>query len=578
MNFRFIALALCLIAATYLLYAERPYSLSSDIAYQGFAARQYYEHTVTTLHSVRLVDPRDLSKNIQFYLTFWTPCFTFLFVLGLKAGLSLGTAARMLTLTLSIAGAVGWVWVTELLHLKGRWRVAGVTMAALYCMRIGTGYGLGTGDLAIYTVAPWYIGGSILLSARLRSRFDGGTVVRMTLFCVALGCVYWLKFSGIFLSGSILCALLLEQLRVRPWPRRVALLAVFALYGAAFVLPVLASKVYTDRQARTDLVQSTANLNPPRTASRNLKALTETAYYASSTLFAVFPGEARITDTHAPIFAWLIRVPGLILLGVLLYLIPRHPSTYLRNLVVLLVVIPVLGYPALTYIANVIFVQAFERCCSPFWIFLELVVFLLISQPVKGPFPAVRYAWMALAATAGVQLFFFLWVPIYAYRWAATLWRLPAYETSDTGLWVPDLSRRGTREIDAQIKSLVRGPDDIVVPATSSERTFGIDMWIELGGRLLPLTTDMAPSMHTHGHEGANYYGTTPFHSSRPLRVILVASNLYGAPNYKYSSTAIPCDAEGCVERIKSRFVQAEQWVKGPDTGGHSEIWIADLK
>ncbi len=95
-----------------------------------------------------------------------------------------------------------------------------------------------------------------------------------------------------------------------------------------------------------------------------------------------------------------------------------------------------------------------------------------------------------------------------------------------------------------------------------------MDTWLELGGRLLPLTNFYAPLMRTHGFDGANYASVTPFVSSRPLRVILVVSDTFNRPDFPES-----------VRRIKGRFPQAKEWTRGPiDPDGRTQIWVADLR
>jgi hypothetical protein len=114
----------------------------------------------------------------------------------------------------------------------------------------------------------------------------------------------------------------------------------------------------------------------------------------------------------------------------------------------------------------------------------------------------------------------------------------------------------------------MRDPSDVVVPATYSNRSFGVDTWIEFGGRLLPLTTFDAPLTATHGKDGANFYGSAPFVTSRPLRVVLVASNIFSRSDFPQ-----------LVGHIKERFIQARQWIRGPlDPDGRVQIWSADLE
>jgi len=231
-------------------------------------------------------------------------------------------------------------------------------------------------------------------------------------------------------------------------------------------------------------------------------------------------------------------------------------------------VIPLIGFPLLSFISGPHFEAGFRRCCEPFWIVGELFVLMLLSQTAKPQGLGVRAAKTLLAAAAGIQVIFLLWIPVGAVKdYLFMTYQRPPYQAGAARLYIPDLSRFGTRQFDADVKGLMRGPADVVVPATYSNRSFGIDLWIEFGGRLLPLTTFDEPLIGTHGKDGASFYGTSPLVTSRPLRVIVVASNIFGRSEFPQM-----------VQTIKDRFVQAKQWTRGPiDPDGRVEIWVADL-
>jgi hypothetical protein len=559
-------LVLFLIVTSFLLYIRRPYSLASDIAYQAFSAQQYVEHLIPAVSTLRLVNPRDLSQDIQTSMTFWAPAWAYLFALAFKAGLAPGPAGRTFAVLFSITGAMGWLWVISLIRLRGAWKTAGAVLAGLYCLRTGIISSLGAGDLLIYAVAPWLLGASLLIAERLRSGLDRRTATLLALLCLALGCVYWLKYSGIFLSIPVFCALQLAHLRGRPRPA--ALVAAFALSAAALALPVLANRVYNYQNKGTDLMEAAMPHSPPRTLQRFRALSSENIYYASTVLFSAEPGVMRVTRDRSPTFEWIARIPGILLLIALLYLLYLHPATYLRDLTALLLIIPLIGFPVLSFAAGVQFVVAIGRCCEPFWILAELYVFLLLSQTAKPIGTGIPPARAVLATAAGIQLLLFLWIPFSVARdYLLVTYRRPPYQAGSADLFIPDLSRFGTRKIDADVKSLIRGPSDVVVPATYSNRSFGIDLWIEFGGRLLPLTIFDTPLMPTHGKDGASFYGSTPFETSRPLRVILVASNIFERSDFPQ-----------LVQHIKDRFIQARQWITGPlDPDGRVQIWVTDL-
>jgi hypothetical protein len=570
MRFGPIVLTVAVVSSSFLLYIARPYSVISDIGYQAFSARQYVEHEVSAFGSVRLVDPHDLSRDIDSSLTFWTPFWTAAYALAFKAGLAPGQAGRILAFTLSLMGALGWLRVSSLLGLKGGWRIAGVGLAALYCLRTSSVTIAGAGDLVIYAAAPWILGAVLSLCARESAHRRWRLASQMLLLCFFLGSVYWLKYSGIFFSIAVFCALILEQFRGHVWPRRTILFALILLCGVSFALPVLANSAWNRGRQGSAILVSTVPGGPARTVARFEDLASETFFQAGTTLFSAEPGADRIAGARARNYQWLIRLPGLFLLAILLYMLRGYSPPFVRNLAVSLVVIPVVGFPILSFVAGTRVTSAIGRCCEPFWIFLELLVFVLLSQPATGTTSTFRRARPYLALAAGIELVLFLWIPFSAVRESWYISHSPAhtYKTGAADLWVVDLSKFGTRDIDAGVKSLIRGPDDVVVPAIYSNRGFGMDTWLELGGRLLPLTSFYAPLMRTHGFDGANYASATPFVSSRPLRVILVASDIFNRRDFPES-----------VRRIKGRFPQAKEWNMGPiDPHGRIQIWVADLQ
>ena len=427
MNFRLPLLVLCLIAASFLLYIRRPYSLASDIGYQAFSAQQYVEHLVPEVNTLRLVNPRDLSQDIRTSMTFWAPAWPYLFVAAFKAGLAPGPAGRTLAVLLSVIGAMGWLWVISLIQLRGAWRIAGAVLAGLYCLRIGIVSSLGAGDLLVYAVASWLLGASLLIGERLRSGVTWRTATQMALLCLALGSVYWLKYSGIFLGIPVFCALQLAHLRARPRPA--ALLGVFALCAAALALPVLANRTYNFHKKGTDLMEAAMPYSPPRTVQRFQALCLSDIYNASTVLFSTEPGVRLVTRGRSQTFEWIARLPGVLLLILLLYLLYSHPATYLRDLTALLLIIPLIGFPVLSFAAGVQFVVSIGRCCEPFWLMAELFVLLLLSQTAKPTGAGIPPARALLATATAIQVLLLLWIPFSAVQdYLFMTYRRPPYQ------------------------------------------------------------------------------------------------------------------------------------------------------
>jgi len=561
-------LAVGVILVCFWLFLGRPYSVLSDVGYQAFSARQYADHYTMVFNSVRLVDPRDLAKDTVTYLNAWAPAWPALFFVAFKAGLSVGKAGRILSLLISLVGALGWLRIIALIGLKGRWRIAGILFSALYCLRVGSITKTGAGDPIIYAVAPWLLAMALPLAISLNAPWRRRLIVRTALFCLFLGGIYWLKYTGIFLSLAILGAVLIEQFRGCLRANAVSCLVVLTIYGVAFGTPVVGLKAYNYSASGSDFIESSARSSPRRDTTRLLQFLSETAYNASPTLFSADGGLEHIAGNEQSARGWLARTPSFFLLLSFFYLMFRRPFTYFRNVTLLSGLIPLVLFPALSFAGGPHFSFAFARCCEPYWILLELQLLWLLSRSPDRCISFDRNTRNVLALATVCQIALFLWTPFFYAKEALKIARTPPYKASAADLWDTDLSRYGTRDIDERVKSLIRRPEDIVVPAVYSNRAFATDTMLEFGGRLLPLNIFFSPLQQTHGRDGANYNSTTPFVSSTPLRVILVAPDPYKRDDFGAST-----------ERVMQRFTQVHEWVPGPlDPDRRTWIWTGEIQ
>lgn len=561
-------LAVSIVGLSFLLYGARPFSVVSDLGYQAFSAHQYLDHYTPMFASIRLADTRDIAHDTITPLTAWTPTWTGLFLAAFKAGLSTGTAGRVLALLMSLAGALGWVRVVSIVGLRGGWRIAGIALASLYCLRTESVTKLGAGDLIVYAVAPWLLAAAAGLSVPLPSGPRKRIVTRTVILCLALGLVYWLKYTGIFLSIAILIALLIEQFGSLSRARRLSSLTLIIVYGAAFSAPAIALKVFNYTRSGSDFIEATSHYSRPRTPERLFYFIRETAYHAAPALFSADPGIQRIAGDMPSRRGWLVRVPGILLLSLILYVLARRPPSWIRNIAILCAVVPLVIFPLLSFASGPNFTFAIGRCTDPYWILLELMILRLLSErPPAAEGFAHRRAWNALAVAASVQLILFLWIPFSDVKEIRYIFHSPAYryQTTAARVWNTDLSRYGTRDIVASVKSVVHSPADLIVPAVYSDRSYATDTMLEfVGYRLLPL--NVFPLVKTHGVPGSNYYASEPFRSSGPLRVILVAPDPYNSADFREST-----------ERVMSRFPQVRHWNRGPvDPNGRVWIWVGE--
>lgn len=557
-----------LIVLCFLIFAKQPYSVVSDAGYQALSALQFSKHEVGHLNSLRLASPGDLSRTVECPLLLWAPFTAYAFLAGLKLGLATGTTARVLSLLASLAGGAGWLWVASILGLKGWKRVAGMAFASLYCLRTQTEWSMGTADEFVYALAPWLIGAAVLLSAQHLIQLRLRTIVCTAGLSLACGAVYSVKYSAILMAIAIVSAVAWSQLRGSVRRRAPLTFGVLCLYLIGLGIVPAALSAWNYSRSGSDLLATSAKRNRPRTFAMVCSFVAEETFNASAVLLSPKAGIDRITQTRGETLRWLIRLPGLLLLGMLLCLAFRYLPPHVRDLTLLLVAVPLVAFPALSVLGKTRYTSVIERACLPSWIFLELILFLLMGEVTKGRRAMAPKTRIFLASLAATQILFFLWIPISAVRDAFRIWQRPRYEATANALYDTELSRISSRRAVDRIRSALDRPDNVIVPATYSDRAFGTDTWIEMDGAgpLLPLNGGTFALATTQG-EGGNYLAQTPFFTSQPLRVVLVAPDPYHRLDFRSS-----------VDRIRSRFVQAKRWTRMPASAGDVyEIWTADL-
>jgi hypothetical protein len=559
-------LAIVIVGLSFLIHIGRPFEVLSDMGYQALSARQYFDHYTPVFYSLRVVDPKDLSRDVVTLLDAWTPTWAALFLIAFKAGLSSGTAGRVLAFLLSLAGALGWVRVSSILCLRGRWRIAGIFFAAAYCLRTNSVAKLGQNDLIVYAVAPWLFAAAYSLSIPLSSDSRNRIAARTAILCLCLGMVYWLKYNAIFLSIAILIALLVEQFGSIIRKRLLWSLALMALYGVTFAAPAIALKIYNYSRSGTDFLEASSHHSPPRTPARLLGFISGTAFNAAPVLFSAEAGSERLAGNFHTPRSWLARAPGLLLLLLIFYLMLRRPPSWIRNMTILCAAVPLVIFPSLSFATGPRFTFVLGRSCEAYWIFLELMVFkLLAEKPRAAESVFLRIAWNGLAVAAAFQAILFLWIPYVDLR---EILRSPGwtYQTTASRLYEIELSQYGTRDIVQSIQSQVHGPNDVIVLAAYSDHSYGTDVMQEfVGDRLLQLTS--YAKFKIHSVPASDYFSSEPFRSSAPLRIILVATDPYRNPDFRQST-----------ERVMNRFPQVRQWNPGPaDPHGRVWIWIGEI-
>jgi hypothetical protein len=539
-----------LLLLTFLLPMERPYRLDGDVGYQAFSARQYAKGETPHFYSVRFADPRDLSRNIVTPLTTWPPGWSAIFVPAFSAGLAPGKAARLLALLVACIGLFGWWRIGIALKLPDWPLLLSLCLAAMYPLRSGANEEMVGGDLLVFALLPWLL----LTALRISQREEAPRWPVLLLWSFCAGAIYWFKYSGILPAIGLWLFLMLHAWSImRRQPTRWLLLAVAS--GLCLIAPVLALKQWNTGRAGADLLEAaSASLRPELSIARFLSLCEETLRNASGTLFSAGLFTERITPRLPGALGWMLRLPGLLLMPCLVYAVFRHYGWRMAAMASAIIAVPLAAFPMLTFVSGLPFPSDATRYTLPFWIFLEMLCLGLLWQAGSSKL---------LRLLVVVQALCFSYTPLNAMREAWAVHRQPRYEASAASLYAPHLSTQGVVDIHRQLTSLRRSPEDIIVPLNY---WLGMDGWLEFGGRLLPLTNFDLPLMATHQRIGASYLASEPFHSSRPLRVMLVATDPYRRNDF----IAIR-------DRAMARFPAAQWQQVSVGRAPQTEIWYADV-
>ena len=82
-----------------------PFRVEGDVAYVAKAAQQYVYQGVP-FNQLRLVDPLDLSRDVDTWIFWWPPFIYTSFVVLLSLGLTIGSAAQFIMLAAAIVGTL----------------------------------------------------------------------------------------------------------------------------------------------------------------------------------------------------------------------------------------------------------------------------------------------------------------------------------------------------------------------------------------------------------------------------------------------------------------------------------------
>jgi hypothetical protein len=234
-NVRWRAQLVALCASVVVIVAVTPVyqGIYSDPAYQLKAVQQKLSGASWSINNRVRPDPRDLSRDADEWISWWTPG-TQLSVYPLMwAGLTLGSAVRAVAAISLVVGAIGWAtWFSEFAMPAG---VLYALAAALPFVRYASnGLFLYSSESLVFGAGPWMLLATLpFLDERRERRWGFAWHLALGML---LGAAYWLKDSLAFVAFGAVAALAVDA-----WRRRddgiTARLARCAVTGIGAAIP-----------------------------------------------------------------------------------------------------------------------------------------------------------------------------------------------------------------------------------------------------------------------------------------------------------------------------------------------------
>ena len=565
------AVLLALTASAFLAGVHVPYRVDTDTGFQLRSVQQWVRGESPTPGTLRLPDPRDLSRDGFVWSSFWPPGFPFLYAPLAAAGLSLAAALRATSLLFFLAGALGWLRLARRLDLPPWIGVLYAASLAGYAATLGGAASLRTADILAFTAGPWLIALALKLSEPAVSP------ARLVLGGVALGASYWLKYSLFLTALALVAWIALGAARNAPG-KRDAIMRLTAL-ALGFAMPVAAlfalnlaqsasvSESVSGTRAEWEM-EDTVSPRPARLAAGLAGApglalfqshlwLTHLTFFSDRTL-PLFRG---LSDPDRLLAKCLLAIPGTLVLAWGLARAWRQRPCRITALAALL---PIGFYLILTVVSALIgynYLGNEPRLAVGFMPFTQLVA---LSGWLAGGGEYGRRSWVAVAA---FSLFFaaplVFAVANFARNEVLDRTAIP-YAAPPTGLYVPELSPRDVPEVQAAVASALTTPGDVVLLAGPAGWGSSFVMWLDTPGRVLPVSTFFLPLGGLY-MDAANLRAARPLRTSRDLRVVLVVAE--------------SLTANGWLPQLEARFPQAGAWHRVPEPDhARVAIWWSDLE
>jgi hypothetical protein len=200
----------------------------SDEALQLKALQQYLGGESPSLNQVVTADPSNLTRDVTEWITWWPPGTQLLTWPLVRAGAPIGTAVQVVACTALLLGCLGWARWWRRFELPRSLMVAAAILLPWlrYSSNAAFQY---SAEILGFAATPW----TLLIALHLVEGPE--RYARSGLAGVFAGILYWLKYSSVFITASVMAFLCLEL-----WPRRRGVLAA-AIAGCALPIVVLSA-------------------------------------------------------------------------------------------------------------------------------------------------------------------------------------------------------------------------------------------------------------------------------------------------------------------------------------------------
>ncbi|HEY0553304.1 MAG TPA: hypothetical protein VGG20_03505 [Thermoanaerobaculia bacterium] len=550
-------LLLVLVGAVYLGASRVPYEVDSDVAFQLESVAQWVRGDSPDPATLRLPDPRDLSRDSFVASNWWPPAFPYLFAPLAAAGLSLAAALRIGSFALFLTGCLGFLRLGNTLRLPRAVRILYGLSLAVYALTIGGAATLRTVDILAFAAGPWLA----LMALRQMSR--EARALPLLLCGLALGATYWVRYALFLAAAPILVWM---ALRIASAGRRLSIATLLPRWrplvalGVGFALPILVLLAFNLRRAgfsesvsgkRSVWSHDAQGVSPPfllltlagapgLSLFQNDLWMTHLTYFSDSHL----PFLRGLDDRERLALKALLGIPGTLMLAWGLARARRRRDDG-ASLALILTLGFYLELMVVSFLVRYNYLANEARLAIGFlpWVQgLALAEWLTIQPREPAPKPRLIPA---------VALLYFFALPI-AFACGIfikndVLKRYALhYVPSSTGLFVPEVSQHDVPAVQAAVASALSSPRDVVILAGDVWGGYsGFVPWLEFPQRTFPVAPFFAP-LGARYVPAADLRASGAFRSAAPLRVVLVVAR--------------DVVSKGMLPSLQARFPAAGSW------------------